>query len=62
MKKVIAYVDAAGLVWADRDGLNSAAEFFEEYKESSSKTNIAELAALGYTADDLIKMKASGVL
>ena len=62
MKKYIIEIDETGTLF-DKNNINTGIVLssyqFEEYKDSS---NISELMALGATPDDLLKLKAAGVI
>ena len=66
MKKVIATIDDSGnltdnngIVMVSTTGMNYDLPELDESKEGFS---VAQLVSLGVTPDDLIKMKANGVI
>lgn len=66
MKQLIVTINDSGMI-IDKNGNNTAMDTsswsFDEYvKPSQEDDNVVRLVGLGITPDDLIKLKASGLL
>ena len=65
MKKVIVTVDDVGNLVDDNGvslGLMAANFVFKEFDDTKIKVDVAKLMGFGASADDLIKLKATGVI
>lgn len=68
MKKIIATIDDAGNLTDDNGlivmNIGSMSFKFKEFeeKESGESSTVAQMVSLGVTTDDLIKMRASGLI
>lgn len=63
MRKIVAYLDDSGnLIDCDKNntGLNVSAWSFDDAEQDA--VDVAKLMSLGATSDDLLKLKASGVI
>ena len=66
MKKIVLTIDSTGQLVDDSNaciyaGFDTAGYNYKE-QEEVVKADVAQLVSLGVTADDLLKLKASGII